>query len=92
MTTRSGQLVLSLATLALACACGAEPASNADERADWAGHGAIAPDISAALGEPLPSASAAQLEAFQRGRALLQHRFTRAEGLGPAFNVTFCGG
>ncbi|HTU59095.1 MAG TPA: di-heme oxidoredictase family protein, partial [Polyangiales bacterium] len=57
----------------------------------WPGHGPIAPDIFAALGEPLPSASAPQLEAFERGRALLAHRFTRAEGLGPAFNATFCG-
>jgi CxxC motif-containing protein (DUF1111 family) len=66
------------------------PAGNSAE-APWSGHGPIAPDVSAALGQPLPRASAAQLEAFERGRTLLRHRFTRMEGLGPAFNVTFCG-
>lgn len=98
MTTRSGQapqLVLSLATLALACGCGDE-ALGANPRTQsaeaWSGHGPIASDISALLGEPLPTASATQLQAFERGRELLQHRFTRAEGLGPAFNATFCGG
>ncbi len=55
------------------------------------GHGSIAPDISAPLGEPVPYATAEQLEAFERGLEVMQHRFSVAEGLGPAFNVTFCG-
>jgi len=54
--------------------------------------GPVAKDIMARLGEPLPSATAEQRATFERGRAVLQHRFSLGEGLGPAFNVTFCGG
>jgi len=87
-TLRAAQLAL----WALLSCC-ASPAADVNpvNELEWLGHGPIAPDISAALGEPLPSASAPQLEAFARGRTLLAHRFTRAEGLGPAFNATFCG-
>lgn len=42
------------------------------------------------LGAPLPSATPEQLAAFERGRELGAHRFTRDEGLGPELNVTFC--
>ncbi len=59
--------------------------------AAWAPHGPVADGIFAPLGEPLPSADEAQLEAFARGRDVALHRFTLEEGLGPAFNVTFCG-
>lgn len=52
---------------------------------------AVAEDIFADLGEPLPSATPAQAGAFERGRAVALHRFTADEGLGPALNVTFCG-
>ncbi len=55
------------------------------------GHGSIAENISAPLGEPLPGATAEQLAAFERGKAVSLRRFQRADGLGPAFNVTFCG-
>lgn len=79
------------ALLALLGGCVDEVAVSTPAAVEWSGHGPIAPDISAALGEPLPSASPEQLEAFERGRALLSHRFTIAEGLGPAFNATFCG-
>ncbi len=54
------------------------------------GHGPIADDIMAPLGEPVPYATAEQLATFARGKEVALHRFTRAEGLGPAFNVTFC--
>jgi len=54
------------------------------------GHGPVADDVSAALGEPVPYASAAQLETFARGKEVALRRFARADGLGPAFNVTFC--
>ncbi|MCA9608312.1 MAG: hypothetical protein KC619_22035 [Myxococcales bacterium] len=54
------------------------------------GHGPIASGISAPLGEPLPSATPDQLATFERGRAVALRRFGRADGLGPAFNVTFC--
>jgi CxxC motif-containing protein (DUF1111 family) len=93
-STRNGVLA-QLFVLLVACS---DEAGREDQReladsgaeAPWPGHGSIAPNISAALGEPLPSSSAAQLEAFERGRTLLAHRFTVAEGLGPAFNTTFC--
>ncbi|MBX7193369.1 MAG: c-type cytochrome [Sandaracinaceae bacterium] len=47
--------------------------------------------VSAPLGEILPSATESQRATFERGRAVAVRRFTRADGLGPAFNVTFCG-
>ena len=48
-------------------------------------------DVFGALGEPMPSASAEQLEAFERGRELVLRRWTPEEGLGPRMNVSFCG-
>ena len=42
------------------------------------------------LGDPIPTATADQLATFQRGKQVALHRFTKAEGLGPDFNVTFC--
>jgi len=56
----------------------------------WEPHGPVAPDIFAPMGEPLPRATEAQLAAFERGREVALHRFRLDEGLGPAFNVTFC--
>ncbi len=50
----------------------------------------VAEGIFAAQGAPLPTASAEQLEAFERGRAVSLRRFDLAEGLGPDFNVSFC--
>jgi CxxC motif-containing protein (DUF1111 family) len=76
------KLTLLLPALLLGCA----------ECAPVDGHGPIAPDISAPLGEIIPSASAEQQATFDRGREVALHRFTRAEGLGPAFNITFCAG
>ncbi len=43
------------------------------------------------LGDPLPSASDAQLTTFEKGREVALRRFGPKEGLGPRFNVTFCG-
>lgn len=60
----------------------------ADESMD---DGPIAANIMASLGEPLPGATAAQLATFERGKAVSLKRFDLADGLGPAFNVTFCG-
>ncbi|MCA9582449.1 MAG: hypothetical protein KC416_11685, partial [Myxococcales bacterium] len=51
----------------------------------------LAQGIFAPLGDPLPSASATALEAFERGRAVSMRRFTSTDGLGPRFNVTSCG-
>lgn len=52
---------------------------------------AVAEGIFANLGEVLPSATDEQKETFARGRDVAEHRFTRREGLGPEFNVVFCG-
>lgn len=49
-------------------------------------------NVYGALGEPMPSASPEQLEAFERGRELVLRRWTPEEGLGPRLNVSFCGG
>lgn len=75
-----------LAALALTAvaACSPEPSGPTD-------HGAIAEGISAPLGQPGPWATAEQLKTFARGRAVAERRFSLADGLGPAFNVTFCG-
>ena len=54
------------------------------------GHGPVAEDIAAPLGEAVPYATAEQLATFQRGKEVALHRFTLEDGLGPAFNVTFC--
>ena len=53
-------------------------------------HGPIAAGISAPLGQALPVASAQQLEVFERGKTVSLRRFDLEDGLGPAFNVTFC--
>ena len=76
---------LSLGLAALAClgACPAEPID---------GHGPVAEDISGRLGDPLPEISDHFAEVFVRGQEVAEHRFTRSEGLGPAFNVSFCAG
>jgi len=54
-------------------------------------HGPIADDISAPMGEPVPFATPEQLEEFEAGRAVALRRFDLDTGLGPTFNVTFCG-
>jgi len=53
-------------------------------------HGPVAADISASLGEPLPTASAEQLQVFKQGLEVAERRFALSDGLGPAFNTTFC--
>ncbi len=52
----------------------------------------MAEGIFAELGAPLPSATPEERAAFERGREAALRRFTPSEGLGPAFNVTFCAG
>lgn len=42
------------------------------------------------LGDPLPGLSAAELAAFERGRAQFTRRFRPSEGLGPFYNATAC--
>lgn len=47
--------------------------------------------IFAPMGDPWPIATADQLATFERGKAIFQKRFDLSDGLGPDFNVTFCG-
>ncbi len=54
------------------------------------GGGGGEPQAQTQLGDPNPGLSAAQLASFERGRALFEKRFTRAEGHGPDFNTTSC--
>lgn len=51
----------------------------------------VAKDIFADLGEPLPSATEEELATFERGKEVFNRRFLAKDGLGPEFNVTFCG-
>jgi CxxC motif-containing protein (DUF1111 family) len=53
-------------------------------------HSEYAQGIYAKLGDPVPYASDTQLETFERGERVATRRFSLADGLGPAFNVTFC--
>ncbi|MCA9255784.1 MAG: hypothetical protein KDA33_09110, partial [Phycisphaerales bacterium] len=55
------------------------------------GDGDIAANISAPQGEIIPTATDEQKATFERGKAIMAKRFDLADGLGPAFNVTFCG-
>ena len=60
--------------LAAACGPGPQPATG----------------VFGNLGDPIPTATPDELATFNRGKAVALHRFTKAEGLGPQFNVTFC--
>ena len=76
-----------LAAWTLGCQDGTDtPAASTD----LPQHGAVAAGISGPLGTPVPYATAEELDTFERGRKVALQRFTRATGLGPAFNVTFC--
>ena len=80
ITTSSRALALTLTLSALALGCkDDDPVPVAD--------GIFAERF----GEPLPSATAEQLEIFRRGEQIATKRFSPADGLGPHFNVTFCG-
>jgi CxxC motif-containing protein (DUF1111 family) len=73
---------LSVLVVALAASCSLEPRAY--------DHGPIAEGISGPMGSVAPFADAAQKAAFDRGKALAEKRFMLADGLGPAYNVTFC--
>lgn len=51
----------------------------------------IPDDIFGELGEVAPYATPEQRDAFERGREVANRRFTPDDGLGPHFNVSFCG-
>ncbi len=83
--SRQSRGIFLCAAFAAACGSGtASPPAAPDT------HGPVATGISGKLGDPLPTASADQLATFTRGKTVALHRYSRAEGLGPAFNVTFC--
>jgi len=54
------------------------------------GHGPMATGVFAPQGEPVPYATTTQVDTFYRGLEVGTHRFGLDEGLGPAFNLTFC--
>jgi CxxC motif-containing protein (DUF1111 family) len=74
------------AALALA-ACGDDPQPAPRPPAPLA-EGALA---EGPLGSPRADITAAQREVFAKGEAVATRRFSPEEGLGPRFNVTFCG-
>lgn len=75
--------VASIAFFAVAC--------SGDDGEVPTDHGPMAEGIYARLGEPVPYATEEQRETFARGLEVAKRRFDRQHGLGPAFNVTFCG-
>lgn len=77
-----------LAALLLAPVLGACPA---DDQLPTVNGPQTAEDIYAPMGDPIPAASAEQLEAFERGKMVAQRRFLPSDGLGPNANVSFCG-
>lgn len=87
-----GPLVLPVLLVGLAACTGkggdtaavTPPATRSD-------HGPIADDIAGPMGTPWPGATAEQRATFERGLAVMDRRFSYEDGLGPAFNVTFCG-
>lgn len=91
MSTRLPLLAL-LALSLVACKDKGGDSGPADssEPAARRSHGPIADDVMAKMGEPWPFATDTQLETFAAGEEVALHRFDYGEGLGPAFNVTFC--
>jgi len=79
-----GLWVSSLTALSLVgCAASCEPPP--------VDHGPIAAGVTGPLGSIMPIATPEQRETFARGLEVANRRFSRSDGLGPAFNVTFCG-
>jgi CxxC motif-containing protein (DUF1111 family) len=68
----------------------ASSTASATSTATATSTGTATSDIFAALGEPLPDASAEQLETFARGREVALRVFDPEDGLGPEFNVVSC--
>ena len=49
-------------------------------------------NIFADLGDVAPYANAVQMDTFTRGHEVALHRYSAEDGLGPHFNLAFCGG
>lgn len=54
------------------------------------GHGPYAEGLYAPLGEIIPTASDEQRGIFEQGQEIAERRFLVSDGLGPAYNVSFC--
>ncbi len=50
----------------------------------------VPPTPAQKLGDPIPGLTAAEQQAFERGRAVFVRRFRPSEGLGPFYNATAC--
>ncbi|MFT5429868.1 MAG: CxxC motif-containing protein (DUF1111 family) [Myxococcota bacterium] len=90
-THRLATALLYAGLLVAASGC-PDDAETEDDPFDAPQHGPVASGIHAPMGEILPSATDEQRATFERGRKVALHEFTRADGLGPAFNVTSCAG
>ncbi len=90
MKIRFGKIISGVLGCCLApgCTLDTTPADTTPTMDD----GPVAANIAAPMGDPIPSATAAQLATFERGKAVFQGRFDLNSGLGPAFNIAFCGG
>ncbi len=71
--------------------CSSEPTGDGATGDGAMDDGPVAAGLSGALGEVMPSATAGQVEAFERGRVVMARRFDLSDGLGPSFNVASCG-
>ena len=74
----------------LSCACLLVVASGCSDDSET--EVPLAEGIYAPLGEVRPDATPEQREAFERGMQVALRRFRPSEGLGPTFNLVFCGG
>jgi CxxC motif-containing protein (DUF1111 family) len=81
------KLGLLMASLLAVAACDEQCGYHPEPAED---HGPMAEGIYAPLGQAVPYATDEQRATFARGLAVGEHRFNLEEGLGPAFNVTFC--
>lgn len=83
---KSKILVLGLLSASCAQMCPDNPVDDPEPEVE------IADGIFAdRLGEPMDKATDEQLETFEKGKKVALTRFDTASGLGPNFNVTFCG-
>lgn len=74
----------------VAFACG-ETGSVSAVDSDPSSHGPLATDVLGPLGSVRSTATPAQRTTFERGKAVAMRRFDLGSGLGPTFNITFCG-